>query len=154
MKSKELKNYNLPDRTYNEVLEAKPKALLLIMMIIGLILIIVKAYVYGSSLLFFGLACLIFLPGRRIIEFYDDHMIVYNRARKGECNIIYYEDVNTWEYKYGVSKDELIINMEDGSVQKCEGYSKLEFENILNKYMKNKKLANETKFIFTKDNKN
>lgn len=151
MKSKELKNYNLPDnRTYNETLEAKPIGLLLMIMTVGFYLIVRKYYIYGCALFFFSAACLIFLPGRRLIEFYDDYMILYNKARKDECNIIYYDDIKSWEYKTSVSMDELVLILNDGSVQKCNGYSKTEFENHLNKYIKDKKVIVETKSIFRK----
>lgn len=148
MKSKELKNYNLPDnRVFNESIEAKPTPLLLMLIIAGVILLVTKYYVYGLTIFLFGLACLLFLPKRRLIEFYDEHMIVYNKARKDECNIIYYDDIKTWEYKTRVSSDVLLLNMKDGSVQKCDGFSKTLFENYLNKYIKDKKIINEQKII-------
>ena len=151
MKSKELKNYNLPDnRTYNEVLDAKPVKLLLLIITIGFILLLNKAYIFGCALFFLGAACLMFLPSRKLIEFYDDCMIIYNKARKDECNIIYYDDVKSWEYKVTVSDDELIFILVDGSVQKVDGYSKIKFEKQLEKYMKDKKVISEPTSIFKK----
>lgn len=151
MKSKELKNYNLPDnRTYNETLEAKPTTYLLIVMIIGFILLLEKYYIYGCALFFFGAIVLIVLPSKRVIEFYDDFMIVYNKARKDECNLIYYDDVKSWEYKVSVSVDELTIILKDDSVQKVLGYSKTQFENCMNKYLKDQKVVNEPKRLFKK----
>ena len=146
MKSKELKNYNLPEnRAYNDAIEAKPMILLLFIMGIGFIMMLLKEYVVGISLFLFGAACLIFLPNRRIMEFYDDYMILYNKARKDECNIVYYDDVKSWEYKTRVSMDELIIILNDDSIQKIDGYSRIEYENHLNKYLKDKKIVNENR---------
>ena len=146
MRSKELKNYNLPDnRMFNEVLEAKPKVLLSLLIVVGIVLLFAKYYVYGVVFLLLGLTSFIFLPSRRLIEFYDEYMIIYNKARKDECNIIYYEDVKSWDYIVKVSYDSLILNMEDGSVQKCDGYSKTSFENCLNKYLKDKKAITQAK---------
>lgn len=146
MKSKELKNYNLPDnRTYNETLEAKPIGLFLVLMGIGFILLLSRNYIYGGALFFFSAACVIVLPNRKIIEFYDTYMIVYNKANKNECNIIYYEDIKTWEYKVTVSDDKLIMNLVDGSVQTCDAYSKVKFEKYLNKYMKDKRIEQKAK---------
>ena len=150
MKSKELKNYNLPDnRAYNESLETKPIGLLLVILGVGFYLILRKFYIYGCALFFFSAACLIFLPGRRLIEFYDEYMIVYNKARKDECNIIYYDDVKSWEYKTSVSMDELVLTLNDDSIQKCNAFSKKEFEKSLNKYIKEKRIISE-KNIFKK----
>lgn len=146
MKSKELKNYNLPEnRTYNEAIEAKPMVLLLLIMAIGFGLMLIKQYIVGISLFLFGAACLIFLPNRRIIEFYDDYMILYNKARKDECNVVYYDDVKSWEYKTRVSIDELVITLNDDTIQKVDAFSKIEFESDLNKYLKNKKVVNENR---------
>lgn len=142
MRSKELKNYNLPDnRMYNEALEAKPIELLLVLLFIGVLLVILKYYVYGITFLLLAIICLLFLPNRRLIEFYDTYMIVYNKARKDECNIIYYEDIKSWEYQVKVSYDSLILTLIDDSIQKCNGYSKTRFEKCLNKYLKDKKLT-------------
>lgn len=146
MKSKELKNYNLPDnRTYNEAIEAKPIPLLLVLMGIGFVLMLMKRYVIGISLFLFSASCLLFLPSRKLIEFYDDHMILYNKARKDECNIIYYDDIKSWEYKSKVSMDELVIVLQDDSIQKMNAFSKTEFEKKLNKYIKDKKVVNENR---------
>ena len=84
-------------------------------------------------------------PSRRLIEFYDDHMILYNKARKDECNIIYYDDIKSWEYKSKVSMDELVIVLQDDSIQKMNAFSKTEFEKKLNKYIKDKKVVNENR---------
>ena len=144
MRSKELKNYNLPDnRMYNEALEAKPIELLLVLLFIGVLLVILKYYVYGITFLLLAIICLLFLPNRRLIEFYDTYMIVYNKARKDECNIIYYEDVKSWEYQVKVSYDSLILTLTDESIQKCNGYSKKRFEKCLNKYLKDKKVTKQ-----------
>lgn len=140
MRSKELKNYNLPDnRMFNETLEAKPFELLAVFLVASIILLVFKYYVYGFTIMAFSIICLFFLPSRRLIEFYDSYMILYNKARKDECNIIYYEDIKYWEYKTKVSYDQLIITLNDDSVQKCDGYSKVTFEKRLNKYLKDKK---------------
>ena len=146
MKSKELKNYNLPEnRAYNEAIEAKPMVLLLVIMGIGFILMLLKEYIVGISLFLLGASCLIFLPNRRIIEFYDEYMILYNKARKDECNVVYYDDVKSWDYKTRVSMDELTITLNDDSIQKIDAFSRIEFENDLNKYLKDKKVVYENR---------
>ena len=146
MKSKELKNYNLPEnRAYNEAIEAKPMVLLLVIMGIGFILMLLKEYIVGISLFLLGASCLIFLPNRRIIEFYDEYMILYNKARKDEFNVVYYDDVKSWDYKTRVSMDELTITLNDDSIQKIDAFSRIEFENDLNKYLKDKKVVYENR---------
>lgn len=150
MKSKELKNYNLPDnRMYNIDIEAKPINLFFILMIIGLLLAIGKYFVYGLSLFIFSLLCIFILPNRRMIEFYDDHMIIYNKARKDECNIIYYEDVKSWEYvtKLGVVADEIIFTLNDDTKQTLEAFNKNKFEKPLNIYLKDKKIVKDKKTL-------
>lgn len=148
MKSKELKNYNLPDnRTYNDDIDAKPINLFFILMIVAIIIVMKKLYIYGISLFVFALLCLFILPNRRMVEFYDDHMIVYNRARKDECNILYYEDIKSWEYiqKLGLSPDEIIFTLSDDSIQKLEAFNKAKFERLFNLYLANKKVVHENR---------
>ena len=75
----------------------------------------------------------------------DHYIVLYNKARKDECNIIYYDDIKSWEYKSKVSMDELVIVLQDDSIQKMNAFSKTEFEKKLNKYIKDKKVVNENR---------
>ena len=140
MKTKELKSYNLmSNRSYNEILDAKPYALLYSLFFLGIIIVLFSEYIFGVAIIFFSAACIIFLPQRVLMEFYDEYMIVYNKASKDDCVLIYYEDVSSWYYKFNVYQDTLEIHLVDDSIQKIPGYSKTVYESIMNKYLKDKK---------------
>ena len=86
MKTRELKSYNLmSNRSYNEALDAKPYVLLYILFFFGIGLVLFSEYVFGVAVIFFSASCILFLPQRVLIEFYDEYMIAYNKANKDEC---------------------------------------------------------------------
>lgn len=129
----------MSNRSYNEALDAKPYILLYSMFLFGIIMVLFAKYTFGVSIIFFSAACIIFLPQRVLIEFYDEYMVAYNKASKDDCTLIYYEDVSSWYYKFNVYQDSLEIILTDGSIQKIPGYSKTVYESIMNKYLKDKR---------------
>ena len=149
MKSKQLKSYNLsPDRAYNEVLDAKPYLLFTLIAVVGVVFITRALLIPGSILVVTGILSLLIFPPRRLIEFYDDNMILYNKASKADCVDIYYDEIESWKYIQGVKDDEIIFKMLDGSEQKISAYSKLRFEKCLNKYLKDKNIKGESIWKF------
>ena len=140
MKTRELKSYNLmSNRSYNEALDAKPYVLLYILFFYGIGLVLFSEYVFGVAVIFFSASCILFLPQRVLIEFYDEYMIAYNKANKDECSIIYYDEVASWSYVFNVHQDFLEIVLTDSSVIKIPGYSKTAYEATMNKYLKSKR---------------
>lgn len=139
MKTKEIKVYNLPeDRVINESIDAKPYLLIVIVIIFGLFLM-GEDFASGLTVAIFGAAVLLLMPRSTLIEFYDDYLILYNKANHNFCTMVYYEDVASWHYSYGITVDELLIELEDGNVLSVEGFNKMLFESNMNRYLKNKK---------------
>ena len=142
MKTKEIKVYNLPeDRLINETIDAKPYLLITLIIIFGLFLM-GEDLTSGLTVALFGVAILLFMPRRTLIEFYDDYLILYNKANHYFCTMVYYEDVASWHYSYGITVDELLIELNDGNVLSIEGFNKMLFEGNMNRYLKNKKHKN------------
>lgn len=151
MKSKQLKSYNLsPERTYNEVIDAKPYLLFALLMALGFIFVMGSRIISGTALVLIAIFCLALMPSRRLIEFYDDNMIIYNKASKADCYNIYYEDVKSWTYNLGVTYDNVTFILKDGSIQNVDAYSKILFEKRINKYLKNKNIKGESIWKFQK----
>ena len=140
MKSKELKAYNLPsDNPISSEINAKPTALFLLLIVFGIISLAFSIPIsYSSALISIGAICLIATPRVTLIEFYNDYMVVYNRADRNTCIIIYYNEVASWYYSRGATKDALIIEMEDGSIERVNAFSKTIFETKMSKYLKDK----------------
>lgn len=140
MKSKELKTYNLPyDRKVEFMLDAKPSFLLFILALVGFILYLIdEKSVMGMTMMascFFGM---IFLPRRILIEFCEHYAVVFNKASHVECTMIYYDEIVNWYYRSGISYDELVFEMEDGSIEVIECFSRFRIERIMEVYAPNK----------------
>ena len=142
MRSKELKVYNLPlESKLEHEIDAKPYVGLGIMVLVGLIMITSSSTtVFGIILTILCLCFMVILPKVVLIEFFAEHMIMYNKASKEDCALIYYEDVVSYKYIIGVLKDYLVVNLEDGSQEVSEAYSKLLFERYMNKHCPGKRI--------------
>lgn len=141
MKSKELKIYNLPINFKPHItIDAKPHLLLLLIFVVGIVLCLdEKTTVYGIAIAVIGLSFLMFLPKLIMLEFYDDYMILHNKANKTDCVLIYYEDVVSWHYQWNAYKDYLYIELIDGTNERIEAFSKTEFELAMNRFLKDKR---------------
>lgn len=141
MKSKVLKTYNLPNETspLSEI-NAKPTGLFIGLIIIGIISIAIKlSVIYGVSMIVVGSICICFMPRVTLMEFYSNYLVMYNRADKSSCVIIYYDEVSSWYYSWSAAKDYLVIELEDGNKEKIEAFSKTIFEAFMSRHLKNKR---------------
>ncbi len=140
MKSKELKTYNLPkeDVLISEI-DAKPQALFLFLILIGVLSLLFRApTAYGVTTILFSLVAMAYMPKVEIIGFYQDYLILYNRADRNNCFLVYYDEVSSWYYSWSASRDYLYIEMEDGTTEKIEAFSKTLFESHMNRVLKEK----------------
>ena len=140
MKSKELKVYNLPkDDLVISSIDAKPTLLFMLIILLGLISFAFDIpWMYGTTMLSVGIIAMAFMPRVVMVEFYQDYMILYNRADKDVCILVYYDDVSSWNYVRGVSRDYLYIELQNGRIEKIEGFSKTLFESQMNRFLKDK----------------
>ena len=140
MKSKELKKYNLPeDRILLGLIDAKPNTFLFLIFLIGLALVATAHYTVGAFITGVSAMAFMVLPRRILVEFYENYLVLYNHAGKNDCEMIYYEDVVKWRYNYGISYDELQIILTDNSTHTIDAYSKVEYEALMNRFLKDKK---------------
>ena len=126
IKSKELKRYNLPeDRILLGVVDAKPNGSLFVIFLFGMFLIVAKIYIYGILTASVCMLAFLFLPKRVMIEFYGQYLVLYNHANKNDCEMIYYDDLE--------------ITLVDDSTHTIDGFSKVEYETLMNRFLKDKK---------------
>lgn len=140
MKSKELKTYNLPNETapLSEI-NAKPTLLFILMIVLGIVALFFHIQtIYGVTLILVGFICICFMPRVTLIEFYYDYFVMFNRADKSKCVLIYNDEVKSWHYSWTAKKDMLEIELEDGTVESIEAFSKTIFEAYMSRYIKNK----------------
>ena len=69
-------------------------------------------------------------------------MILYNRADKDVCTLVYYDEVSSWNYARGTRRDYLYIELENGRIEKTEGFSRSLFESQMNRFLKDKSRKN------------
>ena len=141
MKSKELKTYNLPvDYMVIAQIDAKPNSVFVVMILIAFFFFFSDfTRNYGIILLCLSIVGMIYLPRVLLMEFYNEYLVLYNRADKNSCVLIYYEDVASWYYSRGANRDYLMIELADGKQEKIEAFSRSIFESNMNRFLKDKK---------------
>lgn len=145
MKSKELKVYNLPNEsTILSEINAKPTWAFLVLILVGIVSFILGLNpIYGITLIVVGIIAVIAMPRVTLMEFFSDYLILYNRADKNTCVIIYYSEVKQWYYTWSAKKDLLTIELEDGTIEQIEAFSKTIFEAHMSRYLKDKRKKNK-----------
>ena len=145
MKSKELKTYNLPsDDILISSIDAKPYFLFVILIILGIISYLFSiSLFYGTILIIMSIMVLLFTPKVTLMEFFQNYLIMFNKADKNSCILIYYDEVVSWYYTKSANHDYLYIELQDGSTERIETFSKTLFESNMNRFLKDKKKANK-----------
>ena len=124
MNSKIIKTYNLPkdyELIYRQ--EAKPTIALVIISIIGVFSVYFYPHI-GSLFLMVGLFGIFFLPGKTLTDFTPEYVILFNRADKSDCTIVYYNEIIAWRYIKGRRFDSLEIVLENGQVENVECFAR------------------------------
>lgn len=143
MKSKELKVHNLPgeDLLISRI-DAKPNLIFTLFIILGVMSFFLNiSFFYGAALILLSINAMIFMPKVTLIEFFQDYFVIYNKADKNRCVMIYYDEVSSWYYSWSTNRDYLYIELEDGSIERIEAFSKTLFESNMNRFLKEKKKA-------------
>lgn len=140
MRSKELKTYNLPsdDQLISQI-DAKPSFVFYVLIAMGLVFFVYNHYnPYGLFVAIVALIALIYMPRVVLMEFYYNYMVLYNKANKSNCVLIYYDEVISWSYMRGANRDFLVVELMDGSEELIEGFSKTLFVSNMNRFLKDK----------------
>ncbi len=141
MKSKALKTDNLPeDREIEYRINAKPFILLGLIIVFGTGMMFYPSFVYiGAAVVAIGLFALLFLPSRVLLEFSNDYVVVYHRVNQNECELIYYDEIVSYQYVRNPLSDYLVFELENGETIRVSCFGKTRIEMILNRYAKDKK---------------
>ena len=141
MKSKELKTHNLPVDIFPiSKIDAKPDALFILLILLGLFSFTLHiTSFYGITIILTSLCVILFMPKVRLIEFFQEYLVMYNKADKNSCVLIYYDEIASWYYTWSANRDYLYIELENGSVEKIEAFSKTLFEANMNRFVRGKK---------------
>ncbi len=91
MKSQVIRKRNLPeDRSVSYRVQLKPTVTLVIMIMMGMIFIVAKPYLFLSGIMMgmLGGFCLFVMPDGVLCEFTGDYLILYNR-KSPDCMLVY-----------------------------------------------------------------
>ncbi len=136
MKSKQLSIHNMPDvKQAESEISAKPYLLMIFFVLVSAFIARKVNFWFGAGFGLFAIGLFALLPSRVLIRFFKEYMILFNKGRE-ECMLIYYEDVEKYEYEEGKDADEVIFTLKDGSEERLEAFSRKLFEKRLNKYLK------------------
>ena len=139
MKSKDIKTCNLPNEDPAYKLEVKPVPLLVVIIVVGIILL-GKYPSYGLLLVSLGVFALICLPSITLLEFMHDYLILYNKAAKTDCVMLFYDEILSWRYIKGKASDFLVIELVDGRKESIECFNYMYIAKYLNFYAAGKQV--------------
>ena len=141
MKSKELKIHNLPVDIFTiSKIDAKPDWLFIVFILLGCFSFTFDiSRFYGISLILMSLVVLLFMPKVHLIEFFQDYLVMFNKADKSSCVLIHYDEISSWYYTWSANRDYLYIELENGTVERIEAFSKTLFEANMNRFVRGKK---------------
>ncbi|MBQ6560510.1 MAG: hypothetical protein IJL85_06745 [Erysipelotrichaceae bacterium] len=141
MKSKELKTHNLPVDVFPiSKIDAKPDWLFIVFIMLGIFSFTFDVSpFYGATLVLTSLCVLLFMPKVHLMEFFQEYLVMFNKADKNSCVLIYYDEISSWYYTWSANRDYLYIELENGTTEKIEAFSKTLFEANMNRFARGKK---------------
>lgn len=127
MKSQRIKIRNLPIHpdAYEKTIYVRPTGILYMLMVIGVCMVFFRKYLLllGASLVLLSLFGLLVLPDRKLLQFTNKFLIMYNCSDRTECTIVYWDEIVSWQYEYHNTYDQLVIFLTDGDTETQEVYS-------------------------------
>lgn len=115
IRSHTLKIRNLPQGHKRiACINAKPYALLGLLLLIGILLVAwMKYYMLGGILLAAAVYNFLFIKNERLVEFYDEYVVFYHiNTYRDECFLLFWNDIVSWQIKPTKSiYDELAITL-------------------------------------------
>ncbi len=120
----------------------KPRLAVVICLAVGVALGIFVPYLLGKILgLFFAmmaLAVLFLIPEHKVLDIYDEGMIVYNSKNSEQAFWLDYEDVASWKIEHTDGHDFLEFVLADGSKTGVDTFQVDSAYKVLDKYMHDK----------------
>lgn len=96
----------------------------------------------AMTMILLALFSLFIMPDRKLCDFTDDYLVLYNQSDRSRCYMVFWDDIVSWHYEWHASYDQLVIMLSDGSTQMQEMYSRLSIQYHMNQYAKGKEVKN------------
>lgn len=138
IKSNRFKCRNLPaEYKVRATIKSKPIVTMGLIAVIGVILLFQNAYFFvGVLLLFFSCYSLFFSKNMTTIEFSDEFVIFYLDDHLDECYMVYYDDIENYEYKRKLfDTDILKIRLKNQKILEFKSLDKMKVQKNMHKYV-------------------
>lgn len=138
VKSNRYKCRNLPTHySVNQVIKAKPVFAMLVFFVIGFVMLFHKNYWYmGAFFCAIGGYTLFFTKNNVAVEFSDDFMVVYLDDKSDECYLIYYDEVDKFQYQAKMYETDIVrIFMKNKKIFEFKSLDRRRLKKNLNKYL-------------------
>ena len=145
MRSQVIRIRNLPaDVTVRHSVHVKPTILMVVFLLVGVMILFMKPYLLmaAMTMILLALFSLFIMPDRKLCDFTDDYLVLYNQSDRSRCYMVFWDDIVSWHYEWHASYDQLVIMLSDGSTQMQEMYSRLSIQYHMNQYAKGKEVKN------------
>ncbi len=145
MRSQVIRIRNLPaDVTVRHSVHVKPTILMVVFLLVGVVMLFMKPYLLmaAMTMILLALFSLFIMPDRKLCDFTDDYLVLYNQSDRSRCYMVFWDDIVSWHYEWHASYDQLVIMLSDGSTQMQEMYSRLSIQYHMNQYAKGKEVKN------------
>ena len=145
MRSQVIRVRELPaDITVRHSVHVKPTILMVVFLLVGVVMLFMKPYLLmaAMTMILLALFSLFIMPDRKLCDFTDDYLVLYNQPDRSRCYMVCWEDIVSWRYEWHASYDQLVILLSDGSTQMQEMYSRLSIQYYMNQYAKGKEVKN------------
>lgn len=67
-------------------------------------------------------------------------MVMQNKAAKDDCIMIYYDEIISWQYIRSSKVDTLVVELEDGTLEKIDCFSKRRVTKYMEEFAPNKQI--------------
>lgn len=146
VKSNRYKCRNLPaNYEVNAKIKSKPVITLAFIACVGVILLFEGSYFFvGVLLLFFSGYSIFFSKNQTTVEFSNDFMIFYLDDRSEECYLIYYNDIEDYEYKRKLFDTDVVrIKLKNHKLLEFKSLDKYKVQKNFEKYVHLKKIEDD-----------
>ena len=139
MRSKVVRINSINENEIILQIKAKPELFLALMFILSFAILMINGYI-GFALMMITTYCFVFFPERRLIDFCEKYLIIYNDLNHEGCYMLYYDEIVSWQYVSTFNADKLVIALINNQVYETDIFNRRRTERILERFIPDKGL--------------
>ncbi|MBR2808798.1 MAG: hypothetical protein IKE33_01030 [Erysipelotrichaceae bacterium] len=134
MRSKVVRINSIDENKIMTQIKAKPELFLALMFVFSFVILMFNGYL-GFALMMITTYCFIFFPERRLIDFCDEYLIIYNDINHEVCYMLYYDEIVSWQYVSTFNADKLVIALINNQVYETDIFNRHRTERIMERFV-------------------